>query len=71
MDPRPTRKAERTDYVFVAPSPGRRVIRATFFLALIGLCVGVTLTISDRDLWTMMLAGVSAIALVVCWACSI
>jgi len=68
MDPRPTRKAERTDYVFVAPNPGRRVIRATFFLALIGLCIGGTLTLSNRDLWTMMLAGVSAIALVVCWA---
>jgi hypothetical protein len=68
MDPKATRKAERTDYVFVAPDPGRRVIRATLFLALIGVCVGVTRSVSDRDLWSMLLAGVSAVGLVVCWA---
>ena len=68
MDPKSTRRSERTDYVFVAPDPGRRVLRVTLFLALVGLCVGLTLTISDRDLWTMVLAGVSAVGLVVCWA---
>jgi hypothetical protein len=68
MDPKSTRKADRIDYVFVAPDPGRRVLRATLFLALIGFCVGLTLSFSDRDLWTMILAGVSAVGLVVCWA---
>jgi hypothetical protein len=68
MDPKSARKAERVDYVFVAPDPGRRVLRATAFLALIGLCVGLTLSLSDRNLWGMVLAGVSAVGLVICWA---
>lgn len=68
MDPKSARKGERTDYVFVAPDPGRRVLRATLFLTLVGLCVGLTLSLSDRNLWAMVLAGVSAVGLVVCWA---
>jgi len=68
MDPRPTRKEERVDYVFVAPDPGRRVLRATLILSLVGLCVGITLSSSERALWTMVLAGVSAVGLVTCWA---
>ena len=68
MDPRTTRKADRVDYVFVAPDPGRRVLRATLFLSLVGLCVGITLSLSDRNLWTLILAGVSAVGLVTCWA---
>ena len=38
------------------------------FLSLVGLCVGITLSLSDRQLWTLVLAGVSAVGLVVCWA---
>jgi hypothetical protein len=68
MDPKSTRKADRVDYVFVAPDPGRRVVRVALFLVLVGVCVGVTLSISERELWTMILAGVSAVGLVVCWA---
>ncbi len=68
MDPKPGRKADRVDYVFVAPDPGRRVVRLTLFLCLVGLCVGVTLSFSDRQLWTLLLAGVSAVGLVLCWA---
>src|SRR3954454_5398997 len=68
MDPKPTRKDARTNYVFVAPDPGRPFLRATLFLALVGLCVGLTLSVSDRALWTVLLAGVSAVGLVVCWA---
>jgi hypothetical protein len=68
MDPKSTRKADRVDYVFVAPDPGRRVVRVALFLALVGVCVGVTLSISERQLWAMILAGVSAVGLVVCWA---
>jgi hypothetical protein len=68
MDHKSTRKADRVDYMFVAPDPGRRVVRITLFLCLIGLCVGVTLSITDRQLWTLLLAGISAVGLVVCWA---
>ena len=68
MDAKSTRRTDRVDYVFVAPDPGRRVVRLTMFLSLIGLCVGVTLSVSDRQTWTMLLGGLSAVGLVVCWA---
>ncbi len=68
MEPSSPRKREHTDYVFVAPDPGRRLIRATFVGSFVGLCVGATLTLSERELWPMLLAGVSAIGMVVCWA---
>jgi len=68
MDHKSTRKADRVDYVFVAPDPGRRVIRITLVLCLVGLCVGLTLSLSDRQLWTLLLGGVSAVGLVICWA---
>jgi hypothetical protein len=68
MDPKSTRRSDRTDYVFVAPDPGRRVLRVALFLSLVGLIVGLTLSVSDRDGWTMILAGVSAVGLVLCWA---
>jgi hypothetical protein len=67
MDPKSTRRSDRTDYVFVAPDPGRRVLRVALFLTLVGLIVGLTLSISDRDAWTMLIAGVSAVGLVLCW----
>jgi hypothetical protein len=68
MDPKSTRRSEKSDYVFVAPDPGRRVVRGLLLLALVALCVGLTQAISDRTLWAMILAGVSAVGLVVCWA---
>jgi hypothetical protein len=68
MDAKSTRKADRVDYVFVAPDPGRRFVRVLLVLCLVGLCVGVTLSVSDRDLWTLVLGGVSAAGLVVSWA---
>jgi hypothetical protein len=68
MDPRPTRKGDRVDYVFVAPDPARRVVRVALVLALIGLCVGLTLSVSDRQVWTLVLAGGSAVLMVACWA---
>jgi len=68
MDQKSTRKETRTNYVFVAPDPGRRVLRVAFVLALVGLCVGLTQGISDRSMWAMVLGGVSAVGLVVCWA---
>jgi hypothetical protein len=68
MDPKSSRKSDRTDYVFVAPDPGRRVLRLALLVSLIGLVVGLTLTVSDRELWTVVVAGVSAVGLVVSWA---
>lgn len=68
MEPRSGRKADRTDYVFVAPDRGRLVIRTFLVLSLVGLVVGITLSFSDRELWTLVLAGASAVGLVVCWA---
>lgn len=68
MDPKIGRRANRTDYVFVAPHPGRRLIVAAMVMALIGQCVGTTLTISDRQPWTIVLAVVSVGGLLVGWA---
>jgi hypothetical protein len=68
MDPRTTQKATRTDYVFVAPSPGRRLVQLWILVALGGLCVGGTLSITDRAPWTLVLAGASAGGLLLGWA---
>ncbi len=68
MDSKSGRSADRTDYVFVAPNPGRFFVRVFWFLALVGTCVGLTLAIRDRELWSMVLAGASAVLFVVCWA---
>lgn len=68
MDPRSGRDGDRVDYVFVAPNSGRHVIRALLLASLVGLVVGVTLSFSDRELWTLILAAASAVGLVVCWA---
>jgi len=68
MDAKSTRKADRVDYVFVAPDPGRFLVRVLLVLSLIGLCVGVTLSVTDRQSWTLALAGISAVALVLSWA---
>lgn len=68
MDSKSSHKNGQTDHVFVAPSAGRRIIRLVLFLAVVGLCVGVALSISNRDPWAMIVAGVSAVGLVVCWA---
>ena len=68
MDPKTTRRAAHTDYVFVAPAPARHLIQALFVLALVGLCVGVTLSVSELLLGPGLLALVSAAGLLVCWA---
>jgi hypothetical protein len=68
MDAKSTRKADRVDYVFVAPDPGRRLVRVLLLLSLVGLCVGVTLSVSDQQMWTLGLAGLSAVGLVLSWA---
>ena len=68
MEPRTTRRTQRTDYVFVAPAPARRLIQALLVTALVGLGVGVTLSLSELAIGPLLLVGVSMAALLVCWA---
>ena len=68
MDPRHTRKPASTSYVFVAPDRGRWFIRAGLLGALVALCVGATLTITERNFVAMVVTAVAVVALVVLWA---
>ena len=68
MDPRHTRKPASTSYVFVAPDRGRWFIRAAMLGALVTLCVGATLTITERDFVAMVVTSVAVVVLVGCWA---
>jgi hypothetical protein len=68
MDAKKTRKASATNYVFVAPDPGRRIMRLSALLSLIALCVGATLTVTQRSFPAMVVTGVSLVLLVVLWA---
>jgi hypothetical protein len=68
MDPKKERKAPHSNYVFVAPDSGRSVLRISMFVSLIALCVGATLTVTDRNFWAMVVTAVAAVLLVVIWA---
>jgi hypothetical protein len=68
MDPRKDRKSLSTNYVFVAPDRSRWFMRALVLISLIALCVGVTLTITERSFLAMVVAAVAAVLLVVLWA---
>lgn len=68
MDPKKDRKSPQTNYVFVARDPGRWFLRSAMIVSLIALCVGVTLTITERSFVAMVVAAVSAALLVVLWA---
>jgi hypothetical protein len=68
MDPRKDRKSPSTNYVFVAPDRSRWFMRALMLISLIALCVGVTLTITERSFLAMVVAAVAAVLLVVLWA---
>lgn len=69
MDSKRDRKAAAaTNYVFVAPDPGRAVMRVAALIAGAALVVGVTLTITERNFWAMIVAAVAAVLLVVLWA---
>ena len=61
-------KSPSKHYVFVAPDAGRWVMRAAAVAALMALCVGATLSISERNVWAMVVTGVSAVLLVILWA---
>ena len=43
-------KAPHTNYVFVAPNAGRSLLRLGLLTSLVGLCVGGTLAVSQRQL---------------------
>ncbi len=68
MDSKRDRKAAATNYVFVAPDPARAVMRVAALIAGAALVVGLTLTITERNFWTVIVAAVAAVLLVVVWA---
>ena len=68
MDQKRTRKSPSTSYVFVAPDRGRWFIRGGMLAALVALCVGATLTVTERDVAAMVVTGVAVVALVALWA---
>jgi hypothetical protein len=55
-------------YVFVAPDPGRWVLRAVAVTSLVALCVAGTVALSQRHLVALAGAGLAAVLLVVSWA---
>jgi hypothetical protein len=68
MDPKKSRKAPSSNYVFVAPDSGRSVLRMSMLASLVALCVGATLTVTQRNFWAMVVTAVAAVLLVVIWA---
>ncbi len=68
MDAKHMRKSPSTSYVFVAPDRGRWVIRGGMLGSLIALCVGATLTVTERNYAAMTIAAVAVVVLVALWA---
>ncbi len=68
MDRRKHLKSPSDNYVFVAPDAGRLMVRVAMVLSLVALCVGGTLTITQREFWAMVVTGVSGVLLVLTWA---
>jgi hypothetical protein len=68
MDPKKDKKSPSSNYVFVAPDAGRTFMRVAMVASLVALCVGATLTVTEKNFWAMVVTGVSAVALVVIWA---
>jgi hypothetical protein len=56
------------NYVFVAPDPGRWVMKAAAVSSAAALCVGATLSVSERNLWAMVVTAVAAVLLVILWS---
>jgi hypothetical protein len=63
-----TGPAPHDNYVFVAPNAGRSLLRLALVASLVGLCVGATLSVSERSLGAVVGTGVSAACLLVVWA---
>ncbi|MEO7943834.1 MAG: hypothetical protein ABIR34_10575 [Marmoricola sp.] len=68
MDPKKQSKPAAENYVFVAPDAGRRIMRTGMVGVLIALCVGATLTVTQKNFWAMVVTGVAVVLLVVLWA---
>lgn len=68
MDPKKGKKSLSSNYVFVAPDAGRTFLRVSMLASLIALCVGATLTVTQKNFWAMVVTGISAVLLVVVWA---
>ena len=60
--------APHDNYVFVAPNAGRSLLRLALVASLVGLCIGATLTVSERSLGSVVATGVSGACLLVLWA---
>jgi hypothetical protein len=68
LSPKKDLKSPAKNYVFVAPDAGRWVMRASMVASLMALCVGATLSITQRNVWAMIVTGVAAVLLVILWA---
>jgi hypothetical protein len=68
MSPKKDLKSPAKNYVFVAPDAGRLVMRVALVVSLMSLCVGATLSITERSFWAMLVTGVAAVCLVIIWA---
>jgi len=68
MDPKKDLKSPATNYVFVARDRGRWFMRELMVGSLVALCVGVTLTVTERSFLAMVIAAVAGVSLVVLWA---
>ena len=68
MEPKTFRQGERTEYVFVAPAPARRLVQTLMVFALVGLGVGITLSSSGFAIGPLALMAVSLAGLLVSWA---
>ena len=68
MDPKKGSTQPADNYVFVARHAGRLVLRLGMLVSLVALCVGTTLTITQRNFWAMVVTGGAVVLLVVLWA---
>jgi len=68
MDPQKAPGSHAARYVFVAPQPGRLLLRAALVVSGIVLCVGAMFMFIEHSTVTMVVTGVAAGCLVVLWA---
>jgi hypothetical protein len=68
VDPSKAVRKSATNYVFVAPDPGRWVLRTMAFASLVVLCVGVTMSLTERSGGVLVATAIAGVLLVVSWA---
>ena len=61
-------RAPHANYVFIAQTAGRSLLRLGLVASLVGLCVGATLAVSERSIGAALATCVSVACLVVFWA---